>query len=298
MQSLVGTEVESSDFRVPRFATADLSGARVLSLVPRGKHMLTRFDHAGRAITLHTHLEMDGEWSIVGHGKLLPRRLMGDARLVLATSGPTAIGLRLPVVELVPTEAEHTVVGHLGPDLLDDTRPALDVIAEATANLERRPTGRWCRRCWTSGWCSAWATSGSTSWRSCAGTCPSPGRPGRGRAAGAAGRARDALRVQPGGPGAGDHRQHRPGERYYVYGRTGEPCRRCGTKLQFSPRSRTSPGCGTPGGARAARPERSAEDRGGRRPQLVQHDPDRGCAAEGRRTAATTRAPTAGPAAG
>ncbi len=42
MQSLVGTEVESSDFRVPRFATADLSGARVLSLVPRGKHMLTR----------------------------------------------------------------------------------------------------------------------------------------------------------------------------------------------------------------------------------------------------------------
>lgn len=243
MQSLVGTEVESSDFRVPRFATADLSGARVLSLVPRGKHMLTRFDHAGRAVTLHTHLEMDGEWSIVGHGKLLPRRMMGDARLVLATSGPTAIGLRLPVVELVPTEAEHTVVGHLGPDLLDDTRPALDVIAEATANLESGPdrplVSALLDQRLVLGLGNVWVNELAF----LRGHLPfTP--VGQVEVEPLVRLAVRAMRfaVKPGGPGRVTTGNTRPGERYYVYGRTGEPCRRCGTKLQFSPEIPNEPG--------------------------------------------------------
>ena len=39
-------------------------------------------------------------------------------RAVLGTADINAVGYRLPVVELLPTADEDTVVGHLGPDLL------------------------------------------------------------------------------------------------------------------------------------------------------------------------------------
>ncbi|SDN97892.1 endonuclease-8 [Klenkia soli] len=233
---LTGTQVQRSDFRVPRHATADLSGATVLGTTPRGKHLLTRFDHAGQALTLHTHLRMDGEWSIVGAGKMLPRRLMGDARLVLATTGATAIALRMPVVELLPTSAEEAVVGHLGPDLLDDTRPVAEVVAEATANLESQPdralVSALLDQRLVLGLGNVWVNELSF----LRGHLPLT--PISEVDVGALVRlAARAMRfaVQPGGPGRVTTGNTRPGQRYYVYGRTGEPCRRCGTKLEFSP---------------------------------------------------------------
>ena len=41
-----------------------------------------------------------------------------QARVVLETASATAVGFSLGIVELLPTDQEHTVVGHLGPDLL------------------------------------------------------------------------------------------------------------------------------------------------------------------------------------
>src|SRR5688500_9552394 len=114
---LVGRTVVSSDFRIPRHATADLSGRSVLTFTSHGKHMLTRFSGE---LTLHTHFEMDGAWQLVGPGKRLPKAFEPDIRLVLATDGPTAYALRMPVVELIPTAEESTVIGHLGPDLLGE----------------------------------------------------------------------------------------------------------------------------------------------------------------------------------
>ena len=114
-EQLVGRTVVRSDFRVPQHATADLSGRQIVAVESRGKHLLTRFTGG---LTLHTHFEMDGAWQVVGPGRQLPRDLDDDIRLVLATDGPTAYALRMPVLELLPTEREHDVVGHLGPDLL------------------------------------------------------------------------------------------------------------------------------------------------------------------------------------
>ena len=232
---LTGTEVLRSDFRVARHATADLSGARVLGTVPRGKHLLTRLDLAGEALTLHTHLRMDGEWSVVGAGKMLPRRMMGDARLVLETTGATAIALRMPVVELLPTAVEDTVVGHLGPDLLDDHRDVADLVAEATANLEAQPdrplvAALLDQRVLT-GLGNVWVNELAF----LRGHLPlTP--VGEVEVEPLVKLAARAMRfaVQPGGPGRVTTGNTRPGQRYYVYGRTGEPCRRCGTKLQFS----------------------------------------------------------------
>ncbi|MFC3690043.1 DNA-formamidopyrimidine glycosylase family protein [Aquipuribacter hungaricus] len=129
---LSGRTVLRSDLRVPRSATADLSGQTVLTTVPRGKHLLTRFSGG---LTLHTHLRMTGSWTVVGAGKRLPRHLDDTVRVVLATAGPTAYALDMPVVELLRTDREDDVVGHLGPDLLG---PGWDP-AEAVRRLSRDP---------------------------------------------------------------------------------------------------------------------------------------------------------------
>jgi endonuclease-8 len=122
-RSLPGRTVVRSDLRVPRLATRDLAGRRVLEHATYGKHLLTRFSATGGdvAVTLHSHLRMDGEWSVTRPGKVLPRRLMPDVRLVLELdSGSTAWGIRLHDLDLAPTAEESRWVGHLGPDPLRD----------------------------------------------------------------------------------------------------------------------------------------------------------------------------------
>jgi endonuclease VIII len=55
--ALAGRRLLATDFRVPRFATADLRGQSVREVVARGKHLLLRTD---TGVTLHSHLKMEG----------------------------------------------------------------------------------------------------------------------------------------------------------------------------------------------------------------------------------------------
>lgn len=129
-EALDGRVLVRSDFRVPRHATADLSGRRVLETVSRGKHLLTRVEGG---LTVHTHLRMDGSWRIMPPHARVPGR--DQVRLVLATADNQAVGFKLGMVDLIRTEREDTVVGHLGPDLLGP-----DWDAELAArNLMRAP---------------------------------------------------------------------------------------------------------------------------------------------------------------
>lgn len=131
--SVAGRVVVRSDFRVPRLATRDLAGRSVLGHATHGKHLLTRFSGD---VTLHSHLRMDGEWSVTRPGKRLPPPLMPYVRLVLALDdGCTAWGVRLHDLELVATDQEATLTGHLGPDPL---REDWDV-AEAVRRLRAQP---------------------------------------------------------------------------------------------------------------------------------------------------------------
>jgi endonuclease VIII len=128
--ALAGRELTRSDFRVPRAATADLTGRVVIEVVPRGKHLLTRV--AGD-LTVHTHLRMDGSWRIRPAAEPVPRD--HRVRLVLANAEWQAAGYSLGVVELVRTSREDQIVGHLGPDLLG---PGWDP-AEAVRRLRAEP---------------------------------------------------------------------------------------------------------------------------------------------------------------
>lgn len=133
-RALKGRRLARSDLRTPSVATVDLAGRTVLEHASHGKHLLTRMSDD---LTLHTHLRMQGSWSVVGAGKRLPSRLMGDVRVVLETeAGPTAYGVLLPVVDVVRTSSEHELVGHLGPDpLREDWDPG-----EAARRLEAEPS--------------------------------------------------------------------------------------------------------------------------------------------------------------
>ena len=131
---LAGRELTRSEFRVPAFATTDLTGVRVLEVTSRGKHQLFRFDNA---MTLHTHFRMDGTWRIFGSGRRWSGGLEHEIRAILATREHDAVGYRLPVVELLPTANESDVVGHLGPDLLGPDWDLQEAIRRISAEPDR-----------------------------------------------------------------------------------------------------------------------------------------------------------------
>ncbi|MCG7202247.1 Fpg/Nei family DNA glycosylase [Streptomyces arenae] len=113
--ALAGKVLARSDFRVPKYATVDLAGRTVLGTVPRGKHLLTRFEGD---LTLHTHLRMEGAWKVFRTGEPWKGGPAFQIRVVLRTADRTAVGYRLQVLELLRTGEEDRAVGHLGPDLL------------------------------------------------------------------------------------------------------------------------------------------------------------------------------------
>jgi endonuclease-8 len=132
-EALAGLVLTGFELRVPKFAAADLSGETVQEVVPRGKHLLHRIGDW----TLHTHLKMEGSWRVVAPGARWPGPAF-QARAVLRTASVTAIGFELGITELIPTAEEDSVVGHLGPDLLDPTWGP-EHAAEAVRRLEEHP---------------------------------------------------------------------------------------------------------------------------------------------------------------
>src|SRR5882757_5721578 len=131
-QALGGQELTETDFRVPTLATADLSGRTVLEVVARGKHLLTRLSGG---VTIHSHFRMDGSWHLYRPGEKWKGGPDHQIRAVLETANWSAVGYRLPVLDLVATDAESEVVGQLGPDLLS---PDFDR-STAIANLAGEP---------------------------------------------------------------------------------------------------------------------------------------------------------------
>ncbi len=222
---LVGRTVTHSDFRVPQHATADLSGREVLSVAAHGKHLLTRFNGD---LTLHTHFLMDGAWQLVGPGKRLPRTFDDEIRLVLATDGPTAYALRMPVLELVPTSQEQTVIGHLGPDVLAAEWDVVTAVARVAAQPERPVIEALLDQRGVAGIGNLWAVEtcflrGVSPWTPVAEVDVSA-------ALSLVRRMMQHSLLHPGQVTTGDTRR---GRTHWVYGRADRPCRRCSTSVQW-----------------------------------------------------------------
>src|ERR1700744_1388374 len=109
-QALAGRPLTRSDFRVPRLATADLTGDVVTETGSAGKHLLTRTEGG---LTVHTPLRMDGSWRVRPAAE--PMRDSHRIRLVLANADWRAVGYLLGVVELIRTSEEREACCHPGP---------------------------------------------------------------------------------------------------------------------------------------------------------------------------------------
>src|ERR1700730_2349324 len=220
-KALVGRTLTRCDVRVPRFATVDLTGHVVDEVCSRGKHLFIRVGPDSS----YSHLKMDGSWRLTSRAKRVDHRV----RIILEASDIRAVGIDLGVLEILDRAHDGDAVEHLGPDLLgDDWNPKL-----AAANLTARPDrpiaealldqrvlagigNVYCNElCFVSGHLPTAPASAVTD----------PHR--------LVSRARDMLwanRFRWNRCTTGDTRA---GRQLWVYGRAGQPCRRCGTRINY-----------------------------------------------------------------
>ncbi|HEX4092358.1 MAG TPA: DNA-formamidopyrimidine glycosylase family protein [Trebonia sp.] len=223
--ALAGQVLTRSDFRVPKFATVDLSGQLVTEVVPRGKHLLIR---TGDGLTVHSHLKMDGFWRVRAVRPGVRPAESFKLRLLLANSEWEAAGYLLAVTEVIPTADEDRVVGHLGPDLLGpdwDPGRAVGLLSRdpdrsiGEALLDQRNLA---------GIGNVYLAEmlflrGLDPSRPVGSIEDLPALVDLGR------RLLDANKARPGHVTTGDTRR---GRENWVYGRGGKPCRRCGTQIK------------------------------------------------------------------
>ena len=242
-RALAGETLTRSDFRVPRLATADLSGREVIEVMPRSKHLLAR---VSGGLTLHTHLRIDGSWRVFAPGERWRGGSTFQIRVVLATQRSVAVGYRLPVAELIRTADEAVTVGHLGPDLLgpgwdrDEALRRLLAVPECElgpALLDQRNLAGignmyMAELCFLAG-VSPWTPVGRV--------------PALGAVVDEAHRLLHRNIETGRQTTTGDHRS---GRQHWVYGRGGQPCWRCGTPVRAAeqgepPRVRLTYWCST-----------------------------------------------------
>ena len=114
-EALSGTVLTWAELRWPNLDPTALSGATVLRSRAYGKHVLTTVDTGW---TLHTHLRMDGTWRVHRTDPAARLARSPTVRAVLANETWTCVGDRLGMLDLVRTRDEHTLLDHLGPDIL------------------------------------------------------------------------------------------------------------------------------------------------------------------------------------
>lgn len=121
--ALDGRMVTEFDSPVPGVIAAakkhHLIGSQVLAVDSMGKHLLMRFSSGA---TLRTHLRMKGSWHLYRRGTPW-RKPAYLARVTLGTDGVIAVCFNAPVVEIFATRATavQPELRRLGPDLLADT---------------------------------------------------------------------------------------------------------------------------------------------------------------------------------
>jgi endonuclease VIII len=227
-QALAGGQLLGSDFRVPRLATVDLTGATVLESASRGKHLLLRLATPDGRLTLHSHLRMDGSWRTYRPGTRWTGGPAHLIRVVLRTTQAVAVGYHLHDVALVPTDEEETLVGHLGPDLLGPDWDAAEAVRRLGGQPDRTIGEALLDQRNVAGIGTIYRAEtlflrGVNPWTPVGAVAELD------RLLALAHRLMTSNLGRPGGPVmTGDTRR---GRRYWVYGRGGEPCRRCGTRI-------------------------------------------------------------------
>ncbi|HJT03733.1 MAG TPA: DNA-formamidopyrimidine glycosylase family protein [Pseudonocardiaceae bacterium] len=223
--ALRGQRLVRGELRHPRLVEHDLAGLTVTGVHSVGKHLFTRFDD-GRS--LHTHFRMDGSWHLYRLGQRW-RRPNHQARAVLTTLDRIAVGFCLHDMALLATRDEHRLVGHLGPDLLKPTWDGDDA-AHAAKRLRDHPDIEIGQALLDqrimAGVGNLYKTEicfllGLSPWLAVREVDPDA----------VVALARRLLLANADRPEQSTTGELARGAQHWVYGRSGQPCRRCGTRV-------------------------------------------------------------------
>ena len=151
---------------------------------------------------------------------------------MLATSGHDAVGYRLPVVELLPTDREDDAVGHLGPDVLGPAWDLDEALRRLRADPEREVGMALLDQRCVAGLGNLYRTEvlflqGLTPWVRVADVPDLPALVDKGRRLLLANRRRWEQSTTG---------SMRYGEMHWIFERVGRPCRRCGTRVATAER--------------------------------------------------------------
>ena len=219
---LLGKALTRCDVRVPRFAAADLTGHTVDEVLSRGKHLFIRVGPA----SIHSHLKMDGSWRISADRRV--RENDHRVRIILEAGDVQAAGVELGQLEILDRDDDMSAVAHLGPDLLgadwDPETAAANLTADpdrpiAATLLDQRVMAGvgnvYCNElCFVFGLLPTAPVARVTD----------PVR--------LVSRAHDMLMANRSRWNRTTTGDRRHGNELWVYGRTGKPCRRCGTLIE------------------------------------------------------------------
>ena len=228
--ALADKPIVEADLRWPDISTADLSGRATIEVVSRGKHLLHRIEGG---LTLHSHLRMEGQWRVEATPSLAGRwRRNPQLRALVAAADWTGLGLRLGMLDLVPTAREGDLVGHLGPDVLGpdwDAARAVDNLARAhvpigQALLDQRNLAgvgtMWCAETLFLEKVPPWSLADEVD---------------RAVVERVVARAHRLIDNGKGHAVQSSTGSYRRDDAHYVHARSGLPCRRCGTTVRVAP---------------------------------------------------------------
>jgi endonuclease-8 len=233
-RALAGSAVTAFATGLAHLARVDvdtpIAGRTIDRCQARGKHVLMRFSGD---LTLRTHMRMHGSWHLYRPGERW-RRSPRSARIQIDTAAWVAVAFDVPVAEFVRDAdlARHRPLASLGPDLADPGFDRADALARLAAPPERPIGDAILDQRAIAGLGNVLRAEtlflAGVHPDTPAGTLPpdvlsriveTGARLLQENARAAAGTRNTTHRIAP-------------GEALWVYQRTGEPCRRCGTAIR------------------------------------------------------------------
>ena len=224
--ALAGQVITTFDLRVPQLALADARGATLTEVVAVGKHILMRLSDER---TLRSHLRMDGSWRI-GSATDRPRGRGYEIRALVGNSASLGTAVRVHDLALVPTREEDQLIGHLGPDLLADQPDIAEALTRFRLQPDRPIGDALLDQRLVAGLGNVYKVELLFMHRL------NPWSPVR-DVADLKAVLDDGARLLRANLASYDRSTtgvHRPGQQYFVYGRAGRPCRRCGTPIRLA----------------------------------------------------------------
>lgn len=230
---------------------APIAGREITGVDARGKHLLIHFGPAapptqGPALTLRTHMRMSGSWHIYRPGETwqLPRR---DARIVIETSDFVAVAFNVPIAEFLDASqiARQEDLRRIGPDLLGETFDENEAVTRLVARDAQPIAEALLNQRVVAGIGNVYKSETLFLERIHPATPVNAVDEAALRALLRTARRLLTVNVADGSAQIITYRGLRrttgrsdPEERLWVYGRSGKPCRRCGTRISFA---RTGP---------------------------------------------------------